>query len=143
MAIATGFRCYCQLTKTLQTCKPDSVASYGQEVVIIYLGRLSQGTSICQPTGIGRVALNHRPIWHFSAQGLPHYGVATLMRRLLPYVFTLTPPPLAGGGYFLWHSLYPVRTGFHPLGGALPFAVRTFLPLYCKQAITRFVVIQN
>jgi len=127
MAIATGFRCYCQLTKTLQTCKPDSVASYGQEVVIIYLGCLSQDTSICQPTGIGRVALNHRPIWHFSAQGLPHYGVATLMRRLLPYVFTLTPP--WRGGYFLWHFLYPACAGFHPLGGALPFAVRTFLPL--------------
>lgn len=127
MAIATGFRCYCQLTKTLQICKPDSVTPYGQEAAIIYLGCLSQSSSICQPTGIGRVALNHRPIWHFSAQGLPHYGVATLMRRLLPYVFTLTTPKC--GGYFLWHSLYPACAEPHPLGGALPFAVRTFLPL--------------
>ncbi len=62
MAIATENRCYCQLTKTLQTCKPDSVSPYGQGAAIIYLGCLSQGTSICQPAGIGRAALNHQPI---------------------------------------------------------------------------------
>lgn len=58
MAIATEIRCYCQLTKTLQTCKPDSVTPDGPGAAIIYLGRLLQGASICQPANIGRAALN-------------------------------------------------------------------------------------
>lgn len=60
-------------------------------MAIIYLGCCSHSTSFCQPTDIGRAALNHPPIWHFSAQGLPHRNVTTTKCRLLLYIFTLTP----------------------------------------------------
>lgn len=55
------------------------------------------------PRTIGRAALKRTPIWHFSTQGLPHNIVTNTMRRLLPYVFTLTF--IAKGGHFLWHCL--------------------------------------
>lgn len=107
------------------TNKPDSVTPYGPGVVIIYLGCSSRGTSICQPTNIGRAVLDRSPIWHFSTQGLPLCKVTSVHRRLLPYFFTLTIPKY--GGYFLWHCLYPAVTGSHSLSGALPYTVRTFL----------------
>lgn len=94
----------CHLTKTTTNpYKPDSVIPPGGETVIIYLALPLLVRSSCQPTYIGRAALNRTPIWHYSAQGLPHIAVACLMRRLLLYVFTLTS--VSGGGYFLWHSL--------------------------------------
>ena len=96
-------------------------------MVIIYLVRVLLPGSICQPTIIGRAALSRLPIWHFSAQGLPPNVVANTCRRLLLYIFTLTSNKV--GGYFLWHSLYPACAGSHLLGGALLFAVRTFLPI--------------
>ena len=102
------------------------------EMAIIYLVPSSLAESICQPTGIGRATLRHLLIWHFSTQSLPHINVTITMRRLLPYIFTLT----LAGGYFLWHFLYPVFTRPHPLGGALLFTVRTFLPIK-NEAITQ------
>lgn len=56
---------------------------------------------------------------------------------LLPKYFvgsypTFSPLPLLQGGYFLWHYLYPEDSEPHPLGGALLYAVRTFLPCIHK-----------
>ncbi|MCD6064621.1 MAG: hypothetical protein K0R82_2532, partial [Flavipsychrobacter sp.] len=42
------------------------------------------------------------------------------------------PYPQCEGGYFLWHFLYPADAEPHPLGGALLYAVRTFLPCLRK-----------
>lgn len=39
---------------------------------------------------IGRAALEHWFMWHFSMQGLPANDVTIISRELLPHVFTLT-----------------------------------------------------
>jgi hypothetical protein len=74
--------------------------------------------SICLPSNvpshqrrdeIGRAALNHWFMWHFSMQGLPACNVAITGRELLPHVFTLTSCLAfgeTGRGYFLWHCLF-------------------------------------
>lgn len=84
--------------------------------------------SRCQPTNIRRAAVKRLLIWHFSAQGLPLYIVASVYRSLLHYFFTLASHKY--GGYFLWHCLSPRFRDAYPLGSALLCAVRTFLQ-YC------------
>ena len=92
--------------------------------------------------GIGRAALDHRYTWHFSMQGLPAPAVTCLGRRLLPYVFILTPRgPVAGmrrGSYFLWHFLLALAR--HPaLNRYIALCCPDFPPLAERGAMTRLV----
>lgn len=83
--------------------------------------------SICLPTVIERAVLRQRHTWHFSTQGLPRYYITVTTRRLLPYVFTFSPPKQSS--YFLWHFLLPrLMRDTRLFTGTLLYAVRTFLP---------------
>lgn len=119
--------------------KPDSVSPL-RTTAIIYLRRPSLNASICLPSVIGRAALKRPYTWHFSTQGLPAITITRYRRGPLPHIFTLT----LAGGHFLWHYLSPQRSS-HLLGGALPCAVRTFLPFVSKKPIARLyrVVLPN
>ena len=66
-------------------------------------------------------------MWHYSMQGLPSLTITCPGRRLLPCVFTLIPP---GSGTVIFCGTICIRLGGpRLLTGALPCAVRTFLPL--------------
>ena len=66
--------------------------------------------------------------WHYSTQGLPSHTVTSMGCELLPHIFTFTP--FEWSSYFLWHYLFPFCNGSRLFTGGLPFAVRTFLPVY-------------
>src|SRR6185437_8902638 len=70
-----------------------------------------------KPTSAKATAVETKPTWHYSIQGLPAISITEYSRRLLPCVFTLTRPPKLQrrrtrlmrrrtSGYFLWHFLY-------------------------------------
>ena len=129
--------------KKLPTCKPDPVPALRRAIIIYLAPALLPGSS-CLPSGIGRAALDRRYTWHFSMQGLPAPAVTCRRRGLLPHVFNLTPlfafmhGDKKGGSYFLWHYLL-AETATRRLTGALPCAVRTFLPSPAGRAMTRLV----
>lgn len=75
-------------------------------------------------------------MWHFSMQGLPANNVTINCREPLPHVFTLSTRQLSSllGGTWRWvevifcGTICPRQVGARSLTGALPCAVRTFLP---------------
>ena len=109
------------MEKEKNNYKPVSRILYPARVgmAIIYLAAASLQQSCCQPTNastevkLGRAALYHSPIWHFSTQGLPALTVTSRCRGLLPHIFTLTPLPIIRdrGGHFLWYYLSPISQG--------------------------------
>jgi hypothetical protein len=101
------------------------------------------------PRSIGRVALKRPYTWHFSTQGLPSRYVTTPERGLLPHIFTLTlyslrhTRRLFSVALSVLSSLLAEKRQPHPLGGALLYAVRTFLIQPKLEAVARFVVSAN
>ena len=142
--------------KKLPTCKPDPVPARGSMRRIDshgwpsfiwplhYYRDLAAYPPALLPMGnIGRAALDRRYTWHFSMQGLPAPPVTWRHRGLLPHIFILTHPSAPGVSTF---AADITRTGAEGwavifcgtrcerlraprrLTGALPYAVRTFLP---------------
>jgi hypothetical protein len=72
------------------------------------------------PSGIRLFGISVRKVYPLSA----------LLQKTVGSYPTFSPLPYCYGGYFLWHYLYPAFAKPHPLGGALLYTVRTFLP--CK-----------
>jgi len=119
---------------------------------IIYLSR-KLPTGLKLPTlqwpandGVGRAALNHWYMWHFSMQGLPPCNVTITSRELLPHVFTLTAcfrsaegGPKTGRGNFLWHCLLS-NSGYPAIHRCIALCCPDFPP-FCRSrnAIARLV----
>ena len=125
-----------RVKKKLQTCKPDSVSSRLHRGLLSFILSVHycMDLSAYPPTRSenrpnGRAARRSWFTWHFSMQGLPPATITCCGRKLLPHVFTLTPPcHQFWGSYFLWHYLFPRFRETRLLAGALLYAVRTFLP---------------
>jgi len=96
----------------------------------LYLPTLGHRTGSPQTTVY--MAFQHT---RFTLPACCHTATWALTPHFHPY------PGRSQGGYFLWHYLSrSLAPRSHPLGGVLPYAVRTFLPPIAKKTIARFVV---
>jgi len=63
-------------------------------------------------------------MWHYSVQGLPSASITAGCRELLPHVFTFTAKAAV-----IFCGTICFQNETRQLTGALPYAVRTFLPV--------------
>lgn len=105
---------------------------------ILSSNKLESSSFICDTARAAPVTLNpsasREPLSSADIRELSIRKVYPLVMLPSPTVVSYTTfsplPAIAfakAGSYFLRHYLFPGKPGSHPLGGAVPYIVRTFL----------------